>query len=191
LFRWSLFLSCLILAGCSAAFHIRDNLAEGQILEPSITRKPSLDRVGGVIPKYDSYLEGYITGGVVDPKGRAIQGVQVRVVDVNGNEITDFKPGVTDEEGIFKVRFSVLILWNRVKFTGTYIVDSPWAVNAPSSQFEIRYNGKIGTLSYFAKPIWLPVQNVDSPKPVIEKVKPLTNQQKTLDDFSGDFGFGD
>ena len=178
----------LTFIGCSAGFHIRHNLAEGQILDPVVVRKPSSEKTMGIFPKYDDYLEGYITGGVVESEGRALQGARVKVTDTGGAELPDFEEGVTDQDGMFKIKFSLPIRWNRVDFTGAIFVEKPWQGTAPKPQFQIRYNGVIGTLAYFAKPMWIPVKNSVPPpaKPVPKAPPPKKNPG---DSFGGlDFG---
>ena len=176
------------LCGCSAHFYIRENLAEGQILDAAVVRKPSDEKTMGIFPKYLDYLEGYVLGGIIEPEGRPLQGAQVRVTDENGADLPDFEMGVTDESGMFKVRFSLPIRWNRVDFTGSVAVEKPWQVTAPTPQFKIRYNGRIGVLACYAKPMWIPVK---STVPVIKPVRAAQPppKKKTEDIFGGsDFG---
>ena len=175
-----LLIACLAVAfcGCSAHFHIRENLALGQIVDPAVVRKPSDEKTMGIFPKYLDYLEGYITGGIVEPEGRPLQGAQVKVTDENGADLPDFESGVTNQEGMFKVRFSLPIRWNRVDFTGAVAVEKPWAVSAPKPQFRIKYNGEAGVLACFANPMWIPVKSTAAiQKPVAQPPK------KKADDF--------
>ncbi len=177
----------LAFCGCSAAFNIHQNLAEGQIIDPVVLRKPSLEKTIGIFSKYDNFLEGYVTGGIVEPDGRALQGAAVRVTDITGNAAEGFDQGVTDQDGMYKVHFSLPILWNRVDFTGAVAVDDPWKVIAPKPQFVIRYVGKAGILAYYAKPMWIPVKNMHPPK--IETKTPPPPIKKPADSF-GNLDFG-
>ncbi|OGR85542.1 MAG: hypothetical protein A2901_03370 [Elusimicrobia bacterium RIFCSPLOWO2_01_FULL_54_10] len=174
------------LTGCSASFNIRNNLAEGQIIDPVVTRKPTLETALGIFPKYQEYLEGYVVGGVVEAEGRPLQGATVRVVDETGTSGATFEDGVTDQDGMYKVRFSVPIRWNRVDCTGTVGVEPPWQVVAPRQQFVIRYIGKAGVLALYANPMWVPVK---STLPKVQEEPPPVKPKKSLDGFDGmDFG---
>lgn len=179
---------CLALTGCSASFRIRHNLARDQILEPVVVRKPTLETTLGVIPKYQDYLEGYVTGGLVEPEGRPLQGVTVHIADSGGIGGATFEDGITDDEGMYKVRFSIPIRWNRVDFTGAVSVEAPWQVTSPKPEFVIRYVGEAGVLAYYAKPLWIPVKNTAPPKPV-KPAAPPPPTKKPSDGF-GDFDFG-
>ena len=153
-----------------------------------VVRKPTLETTLGILPRYQEYLEGYVTGGIVETEGHALQGATVRVADETGTSGGSFEEGATDQEGMYKVRFSVPIRWNRVDFTGTVSVDSPWAVTAPKPQFVIRYIGKAGVLALFANPMWIPVKNTGPSKAKVEAAHPAA-RPKSSDAF-GDFDFG-
>lgn len=176
---------CLVFAGCSAGFRIRHNLAEGQIQDPVVVRKPSVEKTLGIIPKYENHLEGYVTGAIIEPEGRPVQGVTVRVSDENGGALEGFEPGVTDQDGLFRARFSLPIRWNRVDFTGTLSADPPWQVTAPSIKFVISYKGGSGILAYYPKPLWVPVRST------ILRVEPKAPPvSKKKEDPFGDMDFG-
>ncbi len=186
--RFSILFFSLALSGCSAAFRIKQNLTDGQIVDPAVVRKPSLERTIGIFPKFEDYLEGYFLGGIVDPEGHALQGVAVHVTDENGNAMESFDVGVTDQDGLYKVHFSLPIRWNRVNFTGAVTVESPWKVSAPKPQFVIKYVGTAGILAYYAKPMWIPVKSTVPKLPEI-KAPPPAPKQKSEDGF-GDFDLG-
>ncbi|OGR88053.1 MAG: hypothetical protein A3A86_00020 [Elusimicrobia bacterium RIFCSPLOWO2_01_FULL_60_11] len=177
-------LLCFILGGCSASFRIRHNLARDQILEPVVLRKPTLEASLGVMPKYQDYLEGYVTGGLVETEGRPLQGVTVHIADASGIGGATFEDGITDDEGMYKSRFSIPIRWNRVDFTGSVSVDAPWQVISPKPEFVISYIAEAGVLAYYAKPLWIPVKNTAPPKP-IKPVAPATPPKKPSDGFDG------
>ena len=148
----------------------------------------SLETTLGILPKYQDYLEGYVTGGIVDAEGHALQGATVRVTDEAGTSGGSFEEGITDQDGMYKVRFSVPIRWNRVDLTGTVSVDSPWQVTAPKPQFVIRYIGKAGVLALFANPMWIPVKNT-APAAKLNPI-PIAPPKKNSDDTFGSFDFG-
>ncbi len=184
--HFAVFLS-LALAGCSAHFYVRENLAEGQILDPVVVRKPSDEKNMGIFPKYVDYLEGYITGGIIEPEGRPLQGAQVKVTDESGADLPNFEGGVTHKSGMFKAHFSLPVRWNRVDFTGAIVVDKPWQVTAPKPQFKISYNGRVGVLAYFAKPMWVPVKTTS---PIQKAPPPAPRPKKSSDDIFGGSDFG-
>ena len=145
----------LLLCGCFRAYFIRENLAGSEILEPAVTRKPSEEKTWGVLPKYDDYLEGYIAGGLADTGGKPLGGIIVRVTNDIGSELPQFVQGVTDQDGVYKIRFSLPIQWDRLDFTASISPASPiWKIAAPQTKFRIYYNRKSGTLAYYPQRIW-------------------------------------
>ena len=145
----------LTLCGCFRAYVIRENLAGSEILEPAIIRKPSEEKSLGLLPKYDDFLEGYIAGGLADTQGKPLGGIIVRVTNDIGSELPQFVQGVTDQDGVYKIRFSLPIQWDRLDFTASVAPVSPiWKIAAPQTKFRIYYNRKSGTLAYYPQRIW-------------------------------------
>lgn len=185
-------ISCSILfLGCTRVFHIKHNLAEGQVFDLAIIRKPTGLKSHGFLPVYEDYLEGYIRGGLFDFDAQPIQGVRVKVLTEKGEDAPEFTPGITDSMGIFKVRFSLPIRWKRVEFSGSF---SPlnWKIVQPNPKFYIYFNRDTGVFVYSLKEAWLAVKSEQvqtslTPKQVLPM--PEKKSEKKKDFFEG-FGFG-
>ena len=186
---------CLVLGGCLGALHIRENLAEGQIIDPAVIRKPSGDKSWATVSKYDDFLEGYILGGLNGLDGKPLEGITVKVSDDKGSLLPQFSQGVTDHSGIYKIRFSLPIQWNRLDFTATLTCHSPgWQIAASQTKFRIYFNRKTGTLAYYPREIWFAAKNDAQTRPALKSI-PLPQKKleksppKKGSDSFGDFSF--
>lgn len=202
----ALLLSLLSLCGCVNTFHVRENLSEEQILDTKIIRKPTGEKSWGILPLYQDFLEGYIRGGLVDADAQAIQGVPVKVQDEKGKELSEFSHGITDSAGIYKIRFSLPVRWDRIDFTGNLSCGPNWKIVTPQTQFRIYFNRRNGVLSYSMKEVWLTVKNPQSQTKPASTLAPAssekksdkvpfaptapTTEKKKAEDLFGNFGFG-
>lgn len=114
------------------------DFAEGRVVQVAIT-----DRLTGAkemlfvsMPKKSLFLEGYIQGLVVDYDDNPIQGVVVRAVAKGEQQFVDrgeaafqtssFDAGVSDSNGIYRIRFSLPILKNLVDIRGELSYNPGW-----------------------------------------------------------------
>lgn len=181
----------ILFSGCARVFHIKHNLAEGQVSDLAILRKPTGLKSYGFLPVYEDVLEGYIRGGVFDSESQPIQGVTVKVVNDKGEDAQEFTPGITDSMGIFRVRFSLPIRWKRVDFTGSFFCAN-WKIVQPHPKFYIYFNRDTGVFAYSLKEAWLAVKSEQAQSPAAQK-QILPVQEKKTDkkkDFFEGFGFG-
>jgi hypothetical protein len=91
-------------------------------------------------PKLSSFLEGYIQGRITDYDGRPMEGVIVRAVldgpgDLKkGGQVTEaldsefkgFDPGITDNAGIYQVRFSLPMVDGEIDMRGRIVYSPGW-----------------------------------------------------------------
>jgi len=116
---------------------LRD-FAEGRIEQVAIT-----DRLTGAkellfvsMPKKSLFLEGYIVGAVTDLLDKPIEGVVVRAVAqgeakfvAQGQaafQTASFDAGVSDTNGIYRIRFSLPIISNLVDIQGKLLYNPGW-----------------------------------------------------------------
>ena len=175
---------------------IKENLAEGQITDPSVIRKPSGEKTWGIVPKYNDFFEGYISGGIAEAEGKPLQGVVVKVTDDKGSDLSQFTPGVTDSDGIYRIRFSLPIRWHGVDFSANLAANTPWRILAPQTRFRIYFNRGNGVLAYLTKEVWLAAGAGIKFNPPLRRDlqkksgnSPDSNKKKS-DDVFGDFNFG-
>lgn len=134
-----------LLTGCSAVqlggqkkkVVVKD-FAEGRVVQTALT-----DRLTGAkemlfvsMPKKSLFLEGYIQGLVVDYDDNPIQGVVVRAVAKGEQQFVDkgeaafqtssFDAGVSDSNGIYRIRFSLPVLKNQVDIRGELHYNPGW-----------------------------------------------------------------
>ncbi|MBI5200815.1 MAG: carboxypeptidase regulatory-like domain-containing protein [Elusimicrobia bacterium] len=112
--------------------------AEGRVVDIAIT-----DRLTGAqemlfvsMPKRSAFLEGYIQGQVTDYEDNPVEGVVVRaiaegeqkVVDANKSQLQSsaFDAGVTDTQGVYRLRFSLPILNRMVDVRGKFLYNPGW-----------------------------------------------------------------
>lgn len=196
----------ILFCGCGQPLLVKENLSEGQVVELRINRKMTREKSLGVMPRYDDHLEGYVRGGLMDSRGRPIQGVVVSVVDEKGRVFPEFVPGVTDNLGIYKIRFSLPILWNRIDFAG-HLSCAGWRAVTPQSRFRLYFDRKQGILAYSSKEVWLTVETESSmgeakpgskflpsfaikEKPLIPIPAPSAVETPKTEEKKDDFGFG-
>jgi len=116
---------------------LRD-FAEGRVAQVVVT-----DRLTGAkemlfisMPQKSMFLEGYIQGVVTDYDDNPIQGVVVRAVAEGEAKVvqkgeaafqtTSFDAGVSDSNGIYRIRFSLPLIKNRVDIRGKLHYNPGW-----------------------------------------------------------------
>ncbi|MFH2202950.1 MAG: hypothetical protein ABIJ96_07540 [Elusimicrobiota bacterium] len=114
------------------------DFAEGRVEQVAIT-----DRLTGAkemlfvsMPKKSLFLEGYIVGAVTDYDDKPIEGVVVRAVAegeakfvAKGQasfQTSSFDAGVSDTNGIYRIRFSLPIVNNIVDIQGKLMYNPGW-----------------------------------------------------------------
>ncbi|MDE2292126.1 MAG: hypothetical protein KGL53_08595 [Elusimicrobia bacterium] len=114
------------------------DFAEGRVVQVNIT-----DRLTGAkemlfvsMPKKSLFLEGYIQGMVVDYDDNPIQGVVVRAVAKGEQQFVEkgeaafqtssFDAGVSDSNGIYRIRFSLPVIKNKVDVRGELQYNPGW-----------------------------------------------------------------
>jgi len=189
----------LVLSGCGRFRYVKYNASLGQVTDTAVIRKPSGEKTLGMLPKYDEFLEGYLRGGLLNEDGKTIGGVTVKVQDVSGNDLANFTPGITDQEGVYKIRFSVPVRWGIVDFKGNVSCEQGWRIISPNTEFRLYFSERMGVLTYSINTLWLPVKNVENEvkkrslppvkKPAAGSLAPADNKGNK-DDLFGDFDFG-
>ncbi|MBI3300385.1 MAG: hypothetical protein HYZ75_19640 [Elusimicrobia bacterium] len=147
------------------------DFAEGRVVQVAIT-----DRLTGAkemlfvsMPKKSLFLEGYVQGLVVDYDDNPIQGVVVRAVAKGEQQFVDkgeaafqtssFDAGVSDSNGIYRIRFSLPILKNLVDIRGELLYNPGWEQErdnlgkayrpqAERSPFRLHFDMKEGMLVF-------------------------------------------
>lgn len=112
--------------------------AEGRVSDVAIT-----DRLTGSkemlfisMPKKSLFLEGYVQGIVSDYDNNPIQGVVVRAVaegegaadagKSGGFQSSSFDPGVSDTNGVYRIRFALPIIDERIDIRGRFLYNPNW-----------------------------------------------------------------
>lgn len=182
------------------------------------------------LPRSADYLEGYIQGIITDYQDNPIQGVVIRAVSATGTptgdvpmgegkkqafESTAFDTGITDANGIYRIRFSLPIVRKRVDVRGMLQYNPGWEqmkVNLgkayepqmKESPFHLFFDAKSGILAFsegIRKVIVQPVEAEGGVKktqlpgasaPAPAKKEESQGKKKVAEDedlFKG-FGFG-
>lgn len=220
-------LACALLAGgCSSVSLgkgrkkvVATDYAEGRVVDVIIT-----DRLTGSnellflsTPKRSLFLEGYITGVVIDYEENPIPGVVVRAV-AEGEEHAEwgkafrssaFDPGVSDTNGVYRIRFSLPIVKRAIDIRGRFLYNPGWETEKVNlgkaykpqmheSPFRLVYDERRGILVFaegIRKLIVSPARLSEgvAPKQTLPgKAAPAVQEEKKEADedlFKG-FGFG-
>ncbi|MFH1726357.1 MAG: hypothetical protein ABII00_17235 [Elusimicrobiota bacterium] len=158
--------AALLMSGCAMKFGrgqtkvvLRD-FAEGRVVQVAIT-----DRLTGTkemlfisMPKTSLFLEGYIQGIVTDYEDNPIQGVVVRALAKGEAKLvakgeaafqtSSFDAGVSDSNGIYRIRFSLPVVKERVDVRGTLRYNPGW-------EQELQNLGKAYRPQTDESPFWL------------------------------------
>ena len=147
------------------------DFAEGRVVQVAVT-----DRLTGAkemlflsMPKKSLFLEGYIQGIVTDYDDSPVQGVVVRAVAEGEKKMVKkgqaafqtsyFDAGVSDSNGIYRIRFSLPIIKNRVDIRGKLLYNPGWEQELANlgqayepqkdeSPFRLYYDMKDGSLVF-------------------------------------------
>jgi hypothetical protein len=130
------------LAACGTANKkiVSQDFGEGTVVDLSISEKVTgnQDFLLFSIPKKSGFLEGYIQGLVTDYKDNPVEGVVVRAVvsgqsqieegeENNSNfAVSSFDPGVSDTDGIYRIRFTLPIIDGFVDVRGKLLYNPGW-----------------------------------------------------------------
>ena len=229
--RKSLLLAgCLLLGGCAALLEnipfvgkkevraggvYKENLDQERIVDLVIVKKLTGKKKFAFFDEFTAYLEGYIRGVVVDYDDHPIEGIVVRVTD-KGKDVPGFDPGVSDANGVYRIRFSQPIKKNIIDVKASMAYNPPWqqqldvlgAALEPQtkeSAFRLYYNKKLGIIGIgedLPKTIARKVTGASkegAPDSKGDKTKadkktppppapPAAPKKPAGDDFFGDFG---
>lgn len=135
-------LFALALAACGPANKkiVTEDFAEGRVVDLSITEKLTGTRelLFISLPKKTQFLEGYIQGIITDYQDNPVQGVVVRASAVgesqieegdfrsSGFAVSSFDPGVSDTNGLYRIRFTLPILSSLVDVRGRLMYNPGW-----------------------------------------------------------------
>jgi len=117
---------------------VLQDFAEGRVVQVAVT-----DRLTGAkemlfvsMPKKSLFLEGYIQGIVTDYDDNPVQGVVVRAVAKGEQKFvakgeaafqtSSFDAGVSDSNGIYRIRFSLPVIKNLVDIRGQLVYNPGW-----------------------------------------------------------------
>jgi hypothetical protein len=156
-----------VAAGCSGAT-LREakkavvlvDFAEGRVVQTAIT-----DRLTGSkeflffsVPRKSLFLEGYIQGIVTDYEDNPIQGVVVRAIAQGEQKFvskaeaafqtSSFDAGVSDSNGVYRIRFSLPILKGKVDIRGKLSYNPGW-------EQELQNLGKAYQPQMEESPFWM------------------------------------
>ncbi|MBI4055449.1 MAG: pyruvate, phosphate dikinase [Elusimicrobia bacterium] len=207
-------------------------LAEERVVDLTTIRKLSGRREFLFLsyPQYTQYLEGYIRGVTTDYDGNPLEGVVVRAVleaaasgagdkDKQKKDVlfetAVFDPGVSDSNGIYRIRFSLPLVEGRIDVRGKLFYNPGWEQQrerlgrayepqVQESEFRFFYDQKLGLVAFndfvrktIVRPSESPVQS--SPLPgaappaggASPKKKPGAQEEKPAEggeDFFKNFG---
>lgn len=169
---------------------VLEDFAEGRIASTVI-----VDRLTGAkemlfvsMPQKSNFLEGYIVGVVTDYEDNPIQGVVVRAT-AEGEEkfveksqaafqTSSFDAGVSDSNGVYRIRFSLPIVKNRIDVRGKLVYNPGWeqerdnlgkaySPQLKESPFRLYFDQKSGQLIFaegVRKLIVQPIEGKKAPK---------------------------
>lgn len=198
---------------------VLQDFAEGRIIQTAIT-----DRLTGAremlfisMPRKTHFLEGYIQGTVTDYEGNPIEGVVVRAQAKGEEQFVDksqaafqtsaFDAGVSDSNGIYRIRFSLPIINGKIDIQGRLVYNPGWEqerVNLgkayepqlKESPFRLWFDQRTGTLIFPEGIRSLVVRPVYSDQPAKmkglpgAKAPPPEKKAEGEDDLFKGFGFG-
>ncbi len=147
----------------------KENFDPERVVDLIIVKRLTGEKRFGIFTRYAPFLEGYIRGVVVDYDDTPIQGVVARVMDGN-RDYPGFDPGVSDADGIYKIRFSLPIKKNMVDIQGSIAYNPPWqqqlemlgaSLEPQTKQTKFRF--------YFNRKEGLVGMGEDAPKTIVRK----------------------
>ncbi|MFA6030599.1 MAG: hypothetical protein WC969_12150 [Elusimicrobiota bacterium] len=174
---------------------VLQDFAEGRIASTVI-----VDRLTGAkemlfvsMPQKSNFLEGYVVGVVTDYEDNPIQGVVVRAT-AEGEEkfveksqaafqTSSFDAGVSDSNGVYRIRFSLPIVKNRIDVRGKLVYNPGWeqerdnlgkaySPQLKESPFRLYFDQKSGQLIFAEGVRKLIVQPIEGKKAAKSKELP-------------------
>ncbi len=135
----------------------RENFDADRLVDLNIVRKLTGAKIFYIFPKYTTYLEGYIRGAVVDYDDTPIEGIVVRIVE-KGRDLPGYDPGISDANGVYRIRFSHPIKKDVVDVRGAISYNPPWSQQldllgtalepqTKETKFRLYYNQKMGIIA--------------------------------------------
>lgn len=178
----------VLLSGCLKTQFVRYNFSGTWVEDVTIRHKESKEKRVSIFPVYRDYLEGYLRGGISSPEGTPLVGVSVILTDEKGNPLENFTPGITDSKGIYKIYFSLPLIWNRIDMIANITVGDGWKITEPPTPFRFFYEGRKGILAFFPETFWLSATK-DGLKTSEKKTRGTPEEPK--ENSSSFFGGGD
>lgn len=216
----------LLAGGCSSVSLGRGrkkvvgvDYAEGRVVDVIV-----VDRLTGSkellflsLPKKSLFLEGYITGVVTDYDDNPVPGVVIRAVaegerrEESGRafQTSSFDPGVSDTNGVYRIRFSLPIVKRAIDIRGKFIYNPGWETEkvnlgkaykpqVEESPFRMIFDEQRGMLVFaegIRKLIVSPIRLAEgvAPKQTLPgKAAPAPKEEKKEgdEDLFKSFGFG-
>ncbi|MFC1679300.1 hypothetical protein ACFL2T_03735 [Elusimicrobiota bacterium] len=196
------------------------DFAEGRVVQVAITDRltGSKEMLFFSMPKKSLFLEGYVQGIVTDYDDNPIQGVVVRALAKGEAQLvkkgeaafqtSSFDAGVSDSNGIYRIRFSLPVIKNKVDIRGKLQYNPGWDQELQNlgkaykpqieeTPFWLYFDMKDGMLVFSEGIRKVVVQSVTSGKAAAGRALPgaaapatVTPEQKDAEDdmFKG-FGF--
>ena len=196
----ALLILLILLPSCIHVYHIKENLSPNQLEELTIMRKPTGEKSNTIFPIYADYLEGYLLGGIMNSKGEPLSGVTVKIQDQERKDYPGFQTGASDKFGIYRIRFSIPIHWNKIDVHACISCSSGWTEKTPHTEFRLFFDRQTGIIACSPQKIWTLAGNPDEDKSASEppwkrkkgKTSSSSSQsepEKKSDDFLSGFNF--
>lgn len=167
----------LVFSGCagfgaagSRGVTLKEDLAKDRVADLSTMRKlvGRKEYLFFSLPEYQNFLEGYIRGVITDYEDNPIEGVVVRAVpggesSTKGKkqqfESSAFDPGISDPNGVYRIRFSLPLVHDHVDVEGKLLYNPGWEQQQTKlgrayepqmkeSPFRLFYDGDWGVVSF-------------------------------------------
>ncbi len=172
------FTGCFSIGKKSSSLQVFD-LSDQRVSDLTITKKITGKKefLFFSANKTGLFLEGYIQGTITDYLNNPIEGVVVRAVSEGGAapaagegeetedrnvrtfESSSFDPGISDSNGLYRIRFSLPLIDKRVNMRGRLIFNPGWEQQkanlgrsyepqAAETNFRLYYDAKTGLLAF-------------------------------------------
>ena len=175
-------LFAFILAGCAGVgagkgkgVALKEDLAKERVTDLSIIKKLTgrKEYLFFSLPQFQYFLEGYIRGIVTDYEDNPIEGVVVRAIPgdeapgggggkgkkIQSFESSAFDPGISDANGVYRIRFSLSVIKSRVDVQGKLLYNPGWEQQqtklgrayepqSKESSFRLLYDEKLGWIAF-------------------------------------------
>ncbi len=182
----------LFLSGCFHNYFVKENLSPNQIIETTIVRKPSLVKSRFILPRYDDYLEGYISGRLFSTDGKPLQGIVVKVQDKKLKDHSGFGSGVSNSSGVYKVPFSQPVIWKRIDIDGYLSFESGWQALGKKTRFRLYFNRRSGDLVFTPEETLLVLQNeAETKRKILQPAPPAKSKSSSFSPMDSSPAQGD